>query len=114
MGFLQIVLPQNLCVAICLTMEFLWELCYSQDGDFSEQRFRNIVNANLANDIGNLLNRTVNLLYKYCEGTIPVSARDISMDSPLRGISQKKVSFQNLCCSCMMCLEDESSVCEKG
>lgn len=29
------------------------------------------MNAHLANDIGNLLNRTLNLLHKFCGGTIP-------------------------------------------
>ena len=43
----------------------------SQDGDFSEQRFRDIVNAGLANNIGNILNRTLALLSMYCEGKVP-------------------------------------------
>ena len=29
------------------------------------------MNANLANDIGNLLNRTLNLLHKFCSGAVP-------------------------------------------
>ena len=29
------------------------------------------MNANLANDIGNLLNRTLNLLLKFCGGALP-------------------------------------------
>eukprot|EP00803_Ostreobium_quekettii_P004567 evm.model.scf_1977.4 EVM.evm.TU.scf_1977.4 scf_1977:17868-24238(+) len=69
---------------------FMREIPFGQDGDFSEQRFRDIVNANLANDIGNLLNRTLNLLYKNCDGVIPVAAVDISTDNPLRAIAQKK------------------------
>lgn len=56
----------------------------AQDGDFSEERFRNIVNANLANDVGNLLNRTLNLLKKNCGGALPLAAADIPADHPLR------------------------------
>lgn len=45
-----------------------------QDGDFSEERFQNIVNATLANDIGNLLNRSLNLLHKFCDGLFPADS----------------------------------------
>eukprot|EP00983_Pelagomonas_calceolata_P092046 1157623-Pelagomonas_calceolata.AAC.6 len=38
-----------------------------QDGDFSDERFRNTVNAALANNIGNMLNRSLNLLKKFCK-----------------------------------------------
>lgn len=62
-----------------------------QDGDFSEKQFRVIINACLANDIGNLLNRTLNLLKKNCDSVITVSASDISQDSPLRALVSLKV-----------------------
>lgn len=57
-----------------------------QDGDFSEERFRNIVNANLANDVGNLLNRTLNLLKKNCAATLPLDAAAVPADNPLRWV----------------------------
>ncbi|GAB4819284.1 hypothetical protein N2152v2_006330 [Parachlorella kessleri] len=69
---------------------FLREIAFGQDGDFSEERFRNIVNAGLANDVGNLLNRTLNLLKKNCGGTVPVSAADIAADHPLRALAAEK------------------------
>lgn len=61
-----------------------------QDGDFSEERFRNIVNANLANDVGNLLNRTLNLLKKNCGGEMPMKTADIPADHPLRALAFEK------------------------
>ena len=61
-----------------------------QDGDFSEERFRNIVNANLANDVGNLLNRTLNLLKKNCGGALPIDAAAVPADHPLRALAQDK------------------------
>lgn len=61
-----------------------------QDGDFSEERFRNIVNANLANDVGNLLNRTLNLLKKNCGGALPLDAADVPADHPLRALAAAK------------------------
>ncbi|EPS61799.1 hypothetical protein M569_12993, partial [Genlisea aurea] len=49
---------------------FLKEVEFGSDGDFSEERFVNIINAHLANTIGNLLNRTLGLLRKNCQSTI--------------------------------------------
>lgn len=63
---------------------FLREVAFGQDGDFSEERFRNVVNAALANDIGNLLNRTLNLLSKNCGGALPLDAAALPGDHPLR------------------------------
>lgn len=44
---------------------------FDQDGDFSKQDFINKVNSELANNLGNLLNRTLTLLDKYCGGKVP-------------------------------------------
>lgn len=64
-----------------------------QDGDFSEQRFRDIVNAALANDIGNLLNRTLNLLKKNCGGALPADSSAVPEASPVRQLAQQQVGF---------------------
>lgn len=64
----------------------------NQDGDFSEQRFRDIVNAYLANSVGNLLNRTLGLLRKNCAGALPASAADSAApDHPLRAVAEAQV-----------------------
>lgn len=47
------------------------EVPFGQDGDFSFKSFRNRFNSDLANDLGNLLNRTLSMLGKYCEGVVP-------------------------------------------
>ncbi|XP_048572052.1 methionine--tRNA ligase, chloroplastic/mitochondrial-like [Triticum urartu] len=49
---------------------FLREVEFGNDGDYSEERFINTVNAHLANTIGNLLNRTLGLLKKNCNSTL--------------------------------------------
>lgn len=41
-----------------------------KDGNYSDQDFKEKVNADLANNIGNLLNRTLNMLVKYFDGEI--------------------------------------------
>lgn len=64
---------------------FLREIEFGQDGDFSEPRFLQVVNADLANDLGNLLNRTLNMLKKYCSYEVPQV--EISPERPLRAIA---------------------------
>ncbi|XP_024020474.1 methionine--tRNA ligase, chloroplastic/mitochondrial [Morus notabilis] len=53
---------------------FLREVEFGGDGDYSEDRFINTVNAHLANTIGNLLNRTLGLLKKNCQSTLVVDS----------------------------------------
>jgi methionyl-tRNA synthetase len=66
---------------------FLKEIEFGRDGDFSETRFVDIVNADLANDLGNLLNRTLGMVHKYCEGHVPnVNGEEIPTDNPLKAI----------------------------
>ena len=50
---------------------FLKEIEFGRDGDFNETRFVNILNADLANDLGNLLNRTLKMALKYCDAKVP-------------------------------------------
>jgi methionyl-tRNA synthetase len=47
------------------------EVPFGLDGDFSEEAFAKRINTDLANDIGNLLNRTLTMIEKYREGTVP-------------------------------------------
>jgi methionyl-tRNA synthetase len=41
------------------------------DGDFSDARFRATYDADLADDLGNLLNRTVSMVWRYFDGRVP-------------------------------------------
>ena len=50
---------------------------FGQDGDISWERFDEKYNADLANGLGNLLNRVVSLTSKYLDGVIPeIDTRD--------------------------------------
>jgi hypothetical protein len=66
---------------------FLKEIEFGKDGDFNETRFVNILNADLANDLGNLLNRTLGMARKYGSGCVPgVVGADIPSDNPLKAM----------------------------
>ena len=47
------------------------EVIFGQDGSFSPEQFVERINMDLANSLGNLLNRTVSMINKYFGGVIP-------------------------------------------
>jgi methionyl-tRNA synthetase len=54
----------------------LREVPFGQDGDFSIQALARRTNSDLANGIGNLLSRTLTMIDRNCEGTIPDVPKD--------------------------------------
>ncbi|MGC8783598.1 MAG: methionine--tRNA ligase [Armatimonadota bacterium] len=47
------------------------EMQFGLDSEFSEESFRKRYNSDLANDLGNLLNRTLNMVWRYADGRVP-------------------------------------------
>lgn len=71
---------------------FLKEIEFGKDGDFSEGRFIDIINAHLANTVGNLLNRTLGLLKKNCDAKITADSISIPEDNSIRVLAIESVN----------------------
>jgi len=53
---------------------FMRDVQFGQDGSFSHQAIINRVNADLANDLGNLAQRSLSMIGKNCDGVLPDAA----------------------------------------
>lgn len=70
----------------------LRELPFGQDGVFSPESFVERTNFDLANDLGNLLNRTVSMINKYFGGQIPVNQGEpTEFDSTLQQFAKEAI-----------------------
>ena len=49
----------------------LREVPFGNDGDFSMHALHERYNAELANDVGNLVSRTLTMVHRYCDNTVP-------------------------------------------
>lgn len=71
----------------------LREVPFGSDGTFTPESFVERTNFDLANDLGNLLNRTVAMISKYFDGVIPAYAGDVTpFDAPLREQAAESVA----------------------
>ena len=70
---------------------------FGTDGPYSQELFLNSYNTNLANNVGNLVSRTVGMIQKYSGGVIDatalVEAEDISFKENVRQLKELAVNY---------------------
>ena len=65
----------SVCGADAVRWYLLRDMQFGDDGDFQQQRFVDLVNNDLANTIGNLLNRTSSMARKWFNDAVPPARR---------------------------------------
>ena len=66
----------------------LREIAFGSDGIFSNENLINRINSDLANDLGNLVSRTVAMVQKYFGGTIPADREAGEFDADLKALAE--------------------------
>ena len=65
----------------------LREIAFGQDGNFNNEALIQRINSDLANDLGNLVSRTVGMIDKYFGGTLPAERTATAFDEDLKAVA---------------------------
>lgn len=66
----------------------LREIPFGSDGEYTNERFLNRINADLANDLGNLVSRTTAMIGQYFGGTLPARGEAEGPDGDLIAMAE--------------------------
>lgn len=76
------------------------EISFGNDGDFNKDRFISRINSELANDLGNLFQRVLTMIYKNCDAKIPhlaeLSSQDKEFLSQVNVLEKLRKEIDNL------------------
>src|SRR5690606_39191301 len=70
----------------------LREVPFGQDGNYSHDAIVNRTNADLANDLGNLAQRSLSMVAKNCGGAVPARGTLQDVDKALLGQAEKALN----------------------
>lgn len=74
------------------------EMNVGQDSDFTREQFLVRYNSELANNLGNLVNRTLNMTMRFAGGIVPAAEAEDELDAALRGLwARTRDEFIPLC-----------------
>lgn len=68
------------------------EVAFGTDGSYSTEAFIRRINSDLANDLGNLLNRTVAMVEQYFDGVIPEPGSETDYDLDLKETANEELT----------------------
>ena len=76
---------------------FLREVSFGQDGSYSDESIINRTNADLANDLGNLAQRSLSMVAKHCSGRVPeageLTPADLAILAAVDGLLEPSRGF---------------------
>ncbi len=75
----------------------LREMHFGGDASFSEEALIGRVNADLANDLGNLFSRVLSMTAKFCGGSVPTPSEDTDVETTLKALARDAMlNYQSL------------------
>jgi methionyl-tRNA synthetase len=69
----------------------LRDVVFGQDGNFSREALLTRYNSDLANDLGNLVSRTVNMLTRYFDGYVPEATANTDLEADLELLAAETI-----------------------